>query len=372
MSFFVNPTINWEANYPASQFTAGFKTAIFCGFLLLIVLLAGSCWGDYSEKPDDWYHSDEARRIADNILSWQSPLGSWPKNVNTKRKPYSGEPNELEGTFDNGATTGELRFLARAFCATGDKRYERAFLKGLDHILKAQYPSGGWPQSYPPGKGYPRHITFNDGAMIRLMYLLREVVELSNYDFVDVKRLKAAKVSFDRGIECILKCQIRNNNQLTVWCAQHDEVDYRPRPGRTYELVSLSGYESADILQLLMSLDNPSPEAIDAIEAGAGWFASASPLGGKLNGIRQIRMFNGDRFIIKDPNAPPLWARFYEIGSNRPIFSGRDGVKKYNLDEIEAERRREYRWYGDWGVHVAKTYAEWKKKWLVQKNKNLQ
>jgi len=357
----------------------------------LTIFLSLPCFGSYSEKPDDssrrrreperdWYRSAEARQIADNILSWQSPQGSWPKNVNTRRNPYSGDPNKIEGTFDNGATTGELRFLARAFNATGDRRLEQAFLKGLDHILKAQYPTGGWPQSYPPGDSYPRHITFNDGTMIRLMFLLREIAESPDYDFVDAKRRQAVKESVDRGIECILKCQIRVNpvrdtslegsglqekfsngvnDKLTVWCAQHDEVNYSPRPGRTYELVSLSGSESVGILRFLMSLDNPSPEIIRAIEAGVEWFESA-----KITGIRK-KWVHGDKVIVKDPDAPPHWARFYEIETKRPIFSGRDGVKKYDVAEIEADRRKNYAWYGDWGKSVAKQYEKWKEQWSI-------
>lgn len=60
----------------------------------------------------------------------------------------------IEGTFDNAATTGELRVLARAFQVTSDTRYEKAFLTGFDHILEAQYPNGGWPQYYPLREGY--------------------------------------------------------------------------------------------------------------------------------------------------------------------------------------------------------------------------
>ena len=43
---------------------------------------------------------------------------------------------------------------------------------------------------------------------------------------------------------------------MTAWCAQHDEKDYRPRPGRTYELASLSGAESVGVVRLLMSLED--------------------------------------------------------------------------------------------------------------------
>lgn len=59
-----------------------------------------------------------------------------------------------------------------------------------------------------------------------------------------------------------------------------------------------------------------------------------------------------------------FWARFYDIETGRPFFSGRDGVKKHRLSKIEAERRRAYAWYGHWGEDEADSCAEWKKKWL--------
>jgi PelA/Pel-15E family pectate lyase len=67
--------------------------------------------------------------------------------------------------------------------------------------------------------------------------------------------------------------------------------------------------------------------------------------------------------VVKDPGAPPLWARFYEIGTNRPIFSGRDGVVKYNLSEIEAERATGYRWYVDQPARLlTEEYPRWSAK----------
>jgi pectate lyase len=292
----------------------------------------------------------------DNVLSWQSPLGSWPKNKDTTAKPFTGDAEKLKGTFDNGATTGELRLLARAFRATNEARLREAFCQGLDHVLKAQYPTGGWPQSYPPGTKYNRHITFNDDAMVRLMNFVRDVATSDEFAFVEPERREAARGSFERGIECILKCQMVANGRRTAWCAQHDEVTLEPRPARSYELVSLSGAESAGLLGLLMSLENPAPEVVRAIEAGVAWYESA-----KLTGIRQTQ-HDGDKVIVKDPAAPPLWARFYEIETNRPLFSGRDGVKKYDLAEIERERRNGYAWYGTWGERVARDYARWRKK----------
>jgi pectate lyase len=321
------------------------------------VVLATLPWEQYRQKNEAWYRSPQGIETAQNILSWQSKTGSWPKNVDTSQKPYAGDPNDLHGTFDNSATAGEMRFLAKAFNVVGDARYRQAFLKALDHILQAQYPTGGWPQSYPTDTQYHRYITFNDGAMLHVMELLRDIADEPDYSFVDTARQKAAKAAFDGGIQCILKCQIKVNGKLTVWCAQHDPVDYSPRQGRPYELVSLSGSESVGIAGLLMSLDNPTPQIVEAVNAAAQWFESA-----KVRGIRIVRK-DGSRVAVEDPNAPPLWARFYEIETNRPIFSDRDGVKKYNFNDIGAGRRNGYGWYGDWGQQVADDYRKWTDKW---------
>jgi pectate lyase len=313
----------------------------------------------YASRPDEWLASDVGRRIADNVVSWQSPHGSWPKNGDTASRPYSELPEKIAGTFDNGATTGELRFLSRAFKATDERRYKDSFLKGLDHILAAQYRTGGWPQRYPPGPGYHRHITFNDNTMVRILEFLREVADSPEYVFVERHRRFAAKNAFNLGLRCVVDCQIVVGGRPTAWCAQHDEIDLRPRPARSYELESLSGAESAAILKLLMSVDNPNAKMRRAIHAGAAWYESA-----KITGIR-VQRKEGDRVVINDAEAPLLWARFYEIESGRPLFCGRDGVKKYHLSEIEAERRNGYSWYGQWGKDVAALYDKWKDKWPV-------
>ena len=128
------------------------------------------------------------------------------------------------------------------------------------------------------------------------------------------------------------------------------------RSARTFEPVSQSGAESADILLLLMSLDHPTLEVVRAVEAGARWFEAV-----KLTGIRETTV-GGDKQIVRDAAAPPLWARFYEIPSMRPIFSGRDSVIKYDIAQIEPERRNGYAWYGQWGAKVAAGYRKWAKR----------
>ena len=36
---------------------------------------------------------------------------------------------------------------------------------------------------------------------------------------------------------------------------------------------------------------------------------------------------------------------------------------KYDIANIEAERRNGYAWYGGWGSDVASRYSRWKERW---------
>lgn len=332
-------------------------------FAILLAVIAANLWSEslcadtaaanLRKKSDEWLGSDAGRQAMKNILSWQTKHGDWPKNQDTTKEAYDGDRSKLRGTFDNGATTGELRILSRAFNVTDDKSYKAAFLAGFDHILKAQYPNGGWPQYFPLRKGYYSRITFNDNCMTRVMEFLEDTCSSDDFKFLDEDRRAAAQTALDRGIDCILKCQVLVDGKPTVWCAQHDQATLAPADARSYELASLSGAESASILKYLMSLEKPTPEVIRCVKAGVAWFESS-----KIEGLRYERNENKPA-LTKDSSARPLWARFYEIETNRPFFCDRDGIPKYDIEEIGSERRNGYTWYGNWGESLANEYAKW-------------
>lgn len=339
--------------------------AVLLWLLLPLAAVAARKDHDFRARPDDWFRSGDGGRIVRNVLSWQSQEGSWPKNVDTFSAPYTGEKQKLQGTFDNGATTDELRFLSRAAAVTGDSACKAACERGVQHILAAQYPTGGWPQYSPPPKNkYHRYITFNDDAMVRLLEFLREVGTNEVWSFLQPTTRDAAKKAFDRGVDCILRCQIQSNGKLTGWCAQHDELTLEPRPARAFELAAASGAESVGIARLLMSLPHPTPQVIRAVDSAVAWLDSV-----KLPGIKVVEIDapgtekGTDRVVVKDARAKPMWARFYELETNKPIYCGRDGVKKYNFAEIEYERRNGYAWLGYWPESLlGKEYAAWKKR----------
>ncbi|MBN1515902.1 pectate lyase [Candidatus Sumerlaeota bacterium] len=330
---------------------------------------AGNCLNRSAE----FYGSETALRIANNVLLHQCNNGGWPKNYDRARILSPDEKEKIlsqkkrnDTTFDNGSTHSEVRYLAKVYNATSDERYQEAFLRGVEFILQAQYGNGGWPQYYPDARKYAKYITFNDGAMIGVMIALREIAQdKASYPFVDAQLRSRCANAVDKGVQCILKCQIEVNGKKTAWCAQHDDESLEPRDARSYELASISGSESVGIVRFLMEIDNPSPEIIDAIQCAIAWFDGA-----QLNGIRVtyqkvvVEPETWDKVVIQDDSAPPLWARFYDIGTNKPIFCGRDGKRKATLAEIDYERRNGYSWLGSYAQDLlAKEYPAWQKKW---------
>lgn len=340
-------------------------TLLFLACLALGPLLAADeSARRFLQKPDSWFASTEAKQVAAIMLSYQADAGGWPKNTDTIGKAYDGDRAKLQPTFDNKATVDELRFMARMFNATQDATYSKSFDRGLAYIQRAQYPNGGWPQFFPLRKGYSDHITFNDGAMVRVLEFVREVATEKTYAFLDVKTREACLKTFDLGIACILKCQIIVGGQPTVWCAQHDAQTLAPAKARSYELASFSGSESVGIVRLLMSLEKPSPEIRASIEGAIAWFETHKVTGLRLE-TKKTLLGAKDLVMVPDAQAPDLWARFYDLRTGTPFVCDRDGVPKPRLAEIGSERRNGYSWFGEYARDLlAKDYPAWRKKTL--------
>lgn len=354
-------------------------------FVLILSLILLSCvnkehqkqhpkrWVHYAKLfTDDMFLSDEVVRIADNLLLAQKSYGGWEKNINfqnefsdVEKEEFLDNKNYVGATIDNDATTTEIRFLARAFAKHPKEKYQKAVLKGIDYLLEMQYDNGGWPQFYPirdEGRHYSRHITFNDNAMTNVLYLLQDIYE-GHKDFEAIKITndykKKIKTAIDKGIECILKTQIIVDGEPTVWCAQHDNVTLKPAGARTYELPSFSGGESVEVVQFLMNLKNPSDDVIKAVDGAIKWFEANKIIGIRIDYIKDENG-NPDKVVVEDSNAPPIWARFYDLETVEPFFCSRDGIKRNNLSEISQERRGGYGWYTDAPQIVIDKYSVWK------------
>jgi PelA/Pel-15E family pectate lyase len=338
--------------------------------------------------PSSWYGSDEAKLVAENVLISQKEIGGWAKNEpyhhifsDSLKAHYMQTKAEKGGTFDNGSTLTELRFLAKVYSSTKDERYKQAFEKGLNYIFSAQYKNGGWPQYYPvkdpkdeilldKTEPYSMHITYNDDAIVNIMTFLKEIFS-GNEEFasliIDKDTKLKAKKTFDKGVECILKTQIVVDNKRTVWCAQHNEKTLLPANARAYELASFSGSESVGIVLLLMNIDNPSKSTIASINGAVKWFEDHKIEGIKI-GSETDNTGRRNRIVVEDKNAPPIWGRFHDLETGKPFFCSRDGIKRNSMAEISSERRNGYSWYTYAPQRVLTKYPEWQQKWTPNEN----
>jgi PelA/Pel-15E family pectate lyase len=332
-----------------------------------------------------WYGTEEARHVADVIVSFQTPAGGWSKNLDMSGSPrargQSYTPDNLSkhpsvddfdtpkdphwnyvGTLDNDATNTELHFLVLVSAATpgaAGEAYRATFLRGIRYLLAAQFPNGGWPQVWPLEGGYHDAITFNDNAVTESAETLTAVAQgTEDYAFVPAELRQKAKAAAAHALECILATQVLANGKKTVWAQQHDALTLVPVAGRNYEPAALSSGESADVLLYLMHLPQPSPAVTAAVEAGVTWLKATAITGQEWVGGRGTP---GGRHLEAKAGAGPIWARYYSITTGLPVFGDRDKTIHDDVSELSLERRNGYAWYSAGPQQALDAYTTWSK-----------
>lgn len=294
----------------------------------------------------EWYGSAEAISVADTLVSVQKTNGGWMKNDQfhklstselTARKKLSGDNGRnIHSCFDNYATTQEMRFLAKVYQQTHQQRFLDAFKRALDLIfVSGNSLNGGWAQYWPLSSdkfSYQNYITFNDDLMLNMMRILQDISEQKG-DFaglVDDATREKCKAQWDKAIECVLNCQIDDNGVKAAWCAQHDAADFLPTEGRPHEMPSVSGYESANLLYYLMSINKPSEEIQQSITAAVEWLKSHKYKENATVVDYTNAKGEADRHIV-EKQGTNLWGRFIQIGGE----SGKKIYQKF-YDKLKA------------------------------------
>ncbi len=303
-------------------------------------------WSTYLKKSADWFGTQEALTVADACVQYQvAGEGGWEKGMGTA---HTGD--WAHSTIDNDATTSQIRFLMRSYAATGNRTYYDCAMRGVACLYKMQYSNGGWMQCLNTPNTYHAHITLNDGAYVHVLQIMQELSKKSgDFTAVSDSDAAAAAASLEKGIQCLLNMQIKVNGRKTAWCQQHNENTLAPDSARAYELPSICTSESAGVITFLYQYAKEHPERTDIVEAvnaAIEWFKKV-----QLNGIEFVKV-GDDKVVRQNPDAAPLWARFYTLDTEVPLFSDRDGSTHYDVSEISQERRTGYSWYGNWGKNV--------------------
>ena len=335
------------------------------------------------DRDSAWYATPEAERIAQIIVSFQTPAGGWGKNLDMSKAPRApGEkygpdnvskllsPGDYDtpadpdwnyiGTIDNDATTTQLNFLARVISSShtpSSISYKNSFEHGIEYLLAAQYPNGGWPQVWPLEGRYHDAITINDDAMADVLVLLQNAASgKGNFAFVRDGLRRRVATAFGLGIECILAAQVRANGALAGWSQQVDPLTLVPVSARDYEVPAISSGETTGVLLLLMNeLPHPTAAERRAVYAAIGWIRATA-----IQDFNWHRTPEGNK-LDPESGAGPIWARYYQTGTNKPIFGDHDKTIHDDVMDLSPERRNGYAWYDSAPTQAFDRFAEWSK-----------
>jgi PelA/Pel-15E family pectate lyase len=309
--------------------------------------------------------------LADNAITWQMPHGGWFKygkakyaaawNGSEPRADWTGANSVELGTIDNSGTVTEIMFLADVYRRSNNTKYRDAARKGLDFIFTMQTANGGFPQVYPQRpNSYSNNVTFNDDAMVRVLGMLDLAAQQKapfTADTFSAAQLTKIPAAISKAVDYILKAQIVQGGVKTVWCAQHDPSSYAAVGARSYELPSKSGSESIGVVGFLLS--QPQTAAVKAAaQAAIAWYKSDAVKVANTAYVSRPSGNTDDSYNpIQSKAGSTLWYRFYDLDKDTGFFSGRlptddpPGTgKKYNIMDIEAERRYGYQWGGSYGT----------------------
>jgi PelA/Pel-15E family pectate lyase len=340
----------------------------------------------------DWYTSADAIRMATNVVTFQLADGGWSKNIDMTSNPrvpggrYDTDnlnrypdPTDFDkpvddtwhylATLDNDATTTQIIFLAHITTAllaanrpADAAPFRVSVARGVEYLLDSQYPNGGWPQVWPLEGGYHDAITINDDAMLHAIEVLHDAADpAGDYNYLPTDMRHRAAAASDLGMKCLLGLQIEENGARTAWAQQYDALTLAPTSARNYEMASIASGESATIVEYLMSLPQPTPAEISAVHAAAAWFTKTEIFGFRYGSgdFRADRNNTDGRKLVAVAGAGPIWSRYYQIGTDKPIFGDRDKTIHDDVNEISRERRNGYSWYNADGVTLLASYKTW-------------
>ncbi|WP_368564359.1 pectate lyase [Pseudoxanthomonas sp. UTMC 1351] len=327
---------------------------------------------------DDYprYAPEQVAQIADNILRYQRKDGGWIQNQDPARildaaglAQYAQEAAKTGGSFDNRNIYTHVDYLAGAYAQTGDARYRDASVRGLEFILAHQNPRcGGWPHSVPGSESYHPFITIADDVTAGVLGTLRAAAsDAPRFDFIEAPLRERIRKAVVDGDACLLQLQVRQGQTLAGWAGQYDDQTLQPTHGRRFELPAMATQETVGVVRYLISIPNPSPEVVAAIEGAVAWLQRVKLEGWRIETFEaepeqyRYHASKTDRRLVRDASASNLWARFYDLSDNTVVLATRDGVRVKDYAEIPRERRTGYEWYGQWPKQLlSKDYPNWK------------
>jgi hypothetical protein len=279
---------------------------------------AAHALADTQLQSGGWYYSMEFDPAERGIWCYRVDSDDCPD-----RRPRN--RNRNNSTLDDNTSQSALRFLMLVdrVLDEADPQIHEAVTYGLDRFMAAQYPNGAWPVSsfrrvpaadapvvgparYPVTwprtfvqPGYLAYVT-NDNAMRDMVRTFLLADRLYGREEYRATALRAGQFLLDAQMPAPQSgwAQTYNGAMEPIW-------------GRKFEPPAIATRESVGVIEALLDLHlyTGDQRYLDSASAGLAWLEAS-------------RLPEGD------------WARFYEMGSNRPLYMTSDYHLTYEDDDL--------------------------------------
>ncbi|MCW3789156.1 pectate lyase [Plebeiibacterium sediminum] len=246
---------------------------------------------------------NDAKEAAYALIQGQNKYGGWEHTIDFKHL----ESDHV--SFDDNQSQSAVRFLMALDQEMNDSILSAATQRAIGMMIETQLSNGGWPHYYPEQGNYHDYATFNDGGINDCIEVMIEAYQYYKNNEVIEKSLR--KVA-----------RFLNISQLPPpqpgWAQQYNEY-LQPAWARTFEppaicsSVTIKNINS--LIDLYLALHDKT---------------ILEPIPDALKYLDEVRMENG------------MWARFIELGTNKPLYYDRNRIRVDNLEDLHPERRKGY------------------------------
>lgn len=288
----------------------------------------------------DPFYLKAAQEAAEALAYGQLESGGWtncvdfdPKGKRSAQYRNGKGRGKNNSSLDDGQTQSALRFLIQADEALNQehKSIHEAAMLGLDALLNAQFPNGGFPQVWTgpvePREvmkaGYPDHDWRTEGRIKEYwtMYTLNDDV----CGYVAETLIEADRVyrhprytaALRRLGDFLILAQMPDPQP--GWAQQYN-TKMQPIWARRFEPPGVSGDETQEAIETLLR-----------IYSVTGDRRYLTPIPRALAWLKKSRLDDG------------RLARYYELRTNRPLYMSRRG-RDYSLTYDDSNLPSHYGW----------------------------
>ncbi len=291
----------------------------------------GEAYLNAYEATQDPYFLDAADDTAEALLGGQLQSGGWPNKIDFDpaskecglfRSGLGNPKGKNNSTLDDNATQAALSFLMRydTLHKFEQKQVHEATSFALKSLLEAQYPNGGFPQvwSGPVDRKITLRANYPDYDW-RTENRIKEYWNLYTLNdglCGDVARILIQAEAYGGQFrESLLKLGdflilAQMPEPQPAWAQQYN-FEMQPAWARKFEPAAISGRESEDAIETLMTI---------AVHTGNEKYLK--PIPAALAYLKKSELSDG------------RLARFYELKTNQPLYMTRNYDLTYEDNDL--------------------------------------